>query len=174
MVVGDDDQSLYRFRGATVELFHDFPARYKSKFGKTPTPVYLSNNYRSTDEVRKIVNNYAFLDKDYQKVRVAGKPSLSRPKPNPGLPILGMFRNTIDDLSIDLANLIHNVFRGRGIVLPNKAKLMCAPKNGDVGDCALLCSSPAEWRSGKPRLPLLLRQELLNLTPQIQTFNPKR
>jgi DNA helicase-2/ATP-dependent DNA helicase PcrA len=31
-VVGDDDQSMYRFRGATVELFSEFPKRFQKKF----------------------------------------------------------------------------------------------------------------------------------------------
>ncbi len=35
-VVGDDDQSMYRFRGATVDLFRDFEARYLSEVGKNP------------------------------------------------------------------------------------------------------------------------------------------
>ena len=56
VVVGDDDQSLYRFRGATVDLFRNFPTRYFQRFNKTPTTVFLTNNYRST---RTIVILYA-------------------------------------------------------------------------------------------------------------------
>ena len=48
------------------------------------------------------------------------------------------------------------------------------PPSGDVGDCALLCSSPAEFSaSDRPRLPLLIRQELAALTPPIPVFNPR-
>src|SRR4029079_2706743 len=50
-VVGDDDQSLYRFRGATVDLFRDFPTRYQARFGKKPTTIFLTNNYRSTQNI---------------------------------------------------------------------------------------------------------------------------
>lgn len=50
-VVGDDDQSLYRFRGATVDLFRDFPARLKSKTGVSPKSIYLNTNYRSTRQI---------------------------------------------------------------------------------------------------------------------------
>ena len=36
-VVGDDDQSLYRFRGATVEIFTQFPKRF-ARFSSSPSP----------------------------------------------------------------------------------------------------------------------------------------
>ena len=46
-VVGDDDQSLYRFRGATVEIFTEFPKRYAEFFGQpAPAPIFLNTNYR--------------------------------------------------------------------------------------------------------------------------------
>src|SRR5690606_21990142 len=35
-VVGDDDQALYRFRGATVENFVDFPERCLKELGISP------------------------------------------------------------------------------------------------------------------------------------------
>jgi DNA helicase II / ATP-dependent DNA helicase PcrA len=173
-VVGDDDQSLYRFRGATVDLFRDFAARYQSQFGAPPQTVFLTNNYRSTDEIRNITNAYATLDTDYQTVRVSGKPPLSRPAPNPGLPVLGMFRPTIDDLSHDLAHFVHDVFRGPGSTIAGHRTIAKEPSDGNVGDCAILCSSPGELAaSGRPRLPLLLRQELEALTPSIRVFNPR-
>ncbi|HEX8565189.1 MAG TPA: ATP-dependent DNA helicase [Pyrinomonadaceae bacterium] len=46
-VVGDDEQALYRFRGATLENFVEFPERCEKHFGRQPTKIPLSTNYRS-------------------------------------------------------------------------------------------------------------------------------
>jgi len=174
VVVGDDDQSLYRFRGATVDLFRDFPARYQQRFNKSPTTVFLTNNYRSTKNIISFINGYVTLDAGYQTVRVASKPALAHgPLAQAGMPVLGMFRDTIDELAEDLAGLIHSVFRGTGYTVPG-GTIVAAPSGGDIGDCALLCSSPAEFSvSDRPRLPFLLRQELNRLSPPITVFNPR-
>ncbi|MBM4366146.1 MAG: DEAD/DEAH box helicase [Deltaproteobacteria bacterium] len=172
-VVGDDDQSLYRFRGATVDLFRDFATRYRSVFGKAPQTVFLTNNYRSTSEITSFVNGYATLDAGYQSVRVAGKPPLQAPMNRKGVPILGMFRPSIDDLAADLARFLHAVFHGKGRTVPG-GRIERDATRGAIGDCALLCSSPMEHgASGKERLPLLLRQELESLSPPIRVFNPR-
>jgi DNA helicase II / ATP-dependent DNA helicase PcrA len=54
-VVGDDDQALYRFRGATVENFVDFPRRCQGALGVEPRRIELGINYRSR---RGIVQAY--------------------------------------------------------------------------------------------------------------------
>jgi DNA helicase-2/ATP-dependent DNA helicase PcrA len=54
-VVGDDDQALYRFRGATVENFVEFPKRIEEEFGQKPKRITLSTNYRSR---KRIVDFY--------------------------------------------------------------------------------------------------------------------
>jgi DNA helicase-2/ATP-dependent DNA helicase PcrA len=46
-VVGDDDQALYRFRGATVENFVQFPERCLRNLGTRPHVIELGKNYRS-------------------------------------------------------------------------------------------------------------------------------
>lgn len=46
-VVGDDDQALYRFRGATVENFVQFPERCLRHLGAGPRIIELGKNYRS-------------------------------------------------------------------------------------------------------------------------------
>src|SRR4029453_2144922 len=101
-VVGDDDQSLYRFRGATVDLFSQFQARYVKelkKLGKIPQKVFLSENYRSSQTIIDFVNASATLDKGYQSVRVKDKPKLVNPKPRgPEAPVLGLFRDTLSQL----------------------------------------------------------------------------
>jgi len=53
--VGDDDQALYRFRGATVENFVQFPKRCARLLGVESTEIPLNTNYRSR---RSIVNFY--------------------------------------------------------------------------------------------------------------------
>ncbi len=54
-VVGDDDQALYRFRGATVENFVEFPQRCREHFGVSPRVIPLATNYRSR---KRIVDFY--------------------------------------------------------------------------------------------------------------------
>jgi DNA helicase-2/ATP-dependent DNA helicase PcrA len=55
-VVGDDDQALYRFRGATVENLVEFVDRCREKLGQAPRMINLGTNYRSQ---RKIVEFYS-------------------------------------------------------------------------------------------------------------------
>ena len=50
-VVGDDDQALYRFRGATVENFVEFPARCKQYLNTSPRRISLETNYRSRNGI---------------------------------------------------------------------------------------------------------------------------
>jgi len=50
-VVGDDDQALYRFRGATVENFVQFPQRCLKYLGVKPRHVPLVVNYRSREPI---------------------------------------------------------------------------------------------------------------------------
>lgn len=54
-VVGDDDQALYRFRGATVENFVQFPKRCQTHWAREPRTIPLNINYRSR---AKIVETY--------------------------------------------------------------------------------------------------------------------
>ena len=46
-VVGDDDQSIYRFQGANVENMHEFA----KQFSDSLYTVVLTNNYRSTQPI---------------------------------------------------------------------------------------------------------------------------
>lgn len=65
-VVGDDDQALYRFRGATVENLVEFEQRCDQYLGIKPHRIDLDINYRSK---KGIVDFYtSFVDQaDWQK-----------------------------------------------------------------------------------------------------------
>lgn len=171
-VVGDDDQSLYRFRGATVELFSRFDERHNEFFRETPKTVFLRTNYRSTKNIVEFVNDYVTLDRQYQEVRVQSKPPLiTGGNAEQGLPILGMFRENINELATDLADFIAKIFRGDGYRLPNGELIQCAENAGDVGDCSLLCSSPKERKyNGDLRLPGFLREKFGD---RLLVFNPR-
>jgi DNA helicase-2/ATP-dependent DNA helicase PcrA len=71
-VVGDDDQALYRFRGATVENLVEFEDRCRKYLGLKPEAIPLDINYRSK---QKIVEAYsAFISiPDWSREDVKGK-----------------------------------------------------------------------------------------------------
>lgn len=72
-IVGDDDQSVYRFRGARPEIMLNFENDYKGT-----EKIVLDENYRCTGNVinaslRLIRNNKKRFDKDIKAVNEAGE-----------------------------------------------------------------------------------------------------
>ncbi len=51
MVVGDDSQSIYSFRGATIRNILDFPEEVQDC-----TIIKLEENYRSTQPILNLTN----------------------------------------------------------------------------------------------------------------------
>lgn len=109
-VVGDDDQSLYRFRGATVDLFTNFKQRAYDKLGIAVREINLRTNYRSSENIINHCNHFVELDKEYQKARVDEKPKIIAPDlDSDKIPVLGMFRNNPQHLAKDLTQLINDL-----------------------------------------------------------------
>lgn len=173
-VVGDDDQSLYRFRGATVELFREFVARAEQALQVRPQIRWLHRNYRSTGDIVGFYNGFVACDAEFQAARVAGKPPVTAEFGGEPFPILGMFRPTRDDLARDLAGFLFDVFRTDGgyTSLNNADIVVRRSDTGDFGDSVLLAHRASETNtSGDPRLPLLLRRELS--ARGVEVFNPR-
>ena len=131
-VVGDDDQSLYRFRGATVDLFTQFKERAKSEIGIDVEEINLKTNYRSTKSIIDLCNEYVEIDDKYQSARVKEKPKIVHPenkdekreKPTEdngiasdekSIPVLGMFRKNQQQLAMDLSRLIQDLAKGKEV-----------------------------------------------------------
>src|SRR3954469_1248854 len=72
MVVGDDAQSIFAFRGASVEGIYEFPKRYPEA-----RVFRLETNYRSTPEILAVANvSIASNRKQFAKTLRAARPSL--------------------------------------------------------------------------------------------------
>lgn len=180
-VVGDDDQSLYRFRGATIELFRDFAARAQNALGcDTIFPIYLHRNYRSTSNVVDFFNNFITNDPDFSpSARVQPlKPAIVAASGLEPFPILGIFREDLNDLANAVANFLGDVFINGGRAIPDTNLILRAtPDGGDFGDAVMLSKSVNEFGRGmfgqppKPKFPHYLRTALE--ARQYRVFNPR-
>ena len=74
MVVGDDAQSIYSWRGANFQNMLDFPHRYKA------TVYPLEQNYRSTPDILAVANSSINLNKEqFRKDLYSVLPHLEKP-----------------------------------------------------------------------------------------------
>ncbi len=179
-IVGDDDQSLYRFRGATVELFRDFRSRLSAQLGRPqPTHAFLVDNYRSTKHIIDFFNLFIDNDSNFAAARVKPtKPRIRLTRADDPVPLLGMFRSNEDELARDLAAFIDDVFRNGGFVVPSTSiRIKGSVQGGNIGDAVLMGHSVAEFgrpafgQPPKARLPWKLREELRQRG--IPIFNPR-
>lgn len=179
--VGDDDQSLYRFRGATIELFRDFRSRVARHLAcEPPRMLYLTTNYRSTPEIVEFFNRFIVNDPDFIPARIQPpKPQIRPDRPSLNMPVLGMFRPDAEQLAADLSGFLDQVFRqgGRPADKLLGETIRAAPVGGDLGDAVLISHTVNEFSAAfgtqpaKPRFPWLLRQQLLHRN--ISCFNPR-
>ena len=109
-VVGDDDQSLYRFRGGTVECMVGFSSSCDRRWDVRPQVTYLCDNHRSDRDIVDWCNNFiaSFPRMTAPNVRIAGKPplesTLGRTGQHPGV---GLIRaNTIGNCARGMADLV--------------------------------------------------------------------
>ncbi len=182
-IVGDDDQSLYRFRGATVELFRDFQHRFVQQLPQQPAPQleYLVANYRSTPPIVAFFNTFIHTDANFQPARVQpSKPQIVAQLPANGVPVLGMFRADATTLADNLTSFLWDVFRGNGRTINvggQPVSIIKDPNGGDCGDAVLLAHTVNEFAAQfgnnppRERLPRLLRTRLA--AQGIEVFNPR-
>jgi len=137
VVVGDDDQALYRFRGGTVESMITFDQMCKNEFGMKPTKVSLVENYRSHPDIVAWCNDYitSFKTMKQPGARVANKPPLIAGSPIRGTwPAVSIaLSSSTERLAEEFANAIE-YFHDNGII-------------EDYSDCVLLIHSTRETRN---------------------------
>ncbi len=110
-VVGDDDQGMYRFRGATIRNILEFPSKFSPE---ECTIIHLNKNYRSRPDIIRFYNRWmANVDNvnlfnwdkyRYNKQIVAADPDAV------DAPAVFMCGGTEEDEREDLLRLIHMLF----------------------------------------------------------------
>lgn len=125
MVVGDDAQSIYGFRGSSHKNIMDFP----KKFDRCRI-IKLEDNYRSTQEILDVANSVLEnMDNKYSKCLVATRKDLAEK------PKLNFFKNVYDEAAwiakrvIELRDAgtdVHHqavIFRSAYVSIPLQAEL---------------------------------------------------
>ena len=121
-VVGDEDQSLYRFRGAVVENFLNFPQNFDKSRIRT---VRLEENFRSTpqivDFVNKFVNDFEWSDEIGNSYRYEKEIESTRPAYRNGMKsVYHISKNT----GPTIAKLINRMLASKVIEDPNQVAIL--------------------------------------------------
>lgn len=119
-VVGDDDQALYRFRGATVDNFLAFPDKCKAELGRAAQQISLVTNYRSRRNVVSFAN--AFIAQTQWTIgkrtyRVDKTPHAAS---KDGSPAVFVASGAPDDVAAEVAKKVKELIRKKRVKDPNE------------------------------------------------------
>jgi DNA helicase-2/ATP-dependent DNA helicase PcrA len=130
-VVGDDDQALYRFRGATVECMVTFDKSCQRAWGIRATSVRelpLMANYRSHPRIVDWCNDYI---ESFDLMRRPGARAPNKPRLSANSSIKGDYpsvalleRPNKEGVADAFADLIQNLLKKRIVQLPSQCALL--------------------------------------------------
>lgn len=137
-VVGDDDQGLYRFRGATIRNILEFESHYENC-----TKVTLNDNYRSEKDIINFYNNFMDTTEgrdfsfDWDKYRFDKTIKASKTNHGNYNSVTKIEGETYEDLNDQISELIIGL-KERGIITNYNqlAFLFRSVKNDKVIDLA--------------------------------------
>lgn len=177
-IVGDDDQSMYRFRGGSVELFTDFAIRCRDATGRQTERVDMTMNFRSRPEIVQFYNDYITNDPAFLSARIAPpKPLVLANRTSGNIPVLGMFRADQERLATDLAEFLYRLVEQRSISIGATDQEIQMSQDGALGDVVFLAHSVEEesyshyQQEPQERFPGILRNSMEN--NDLQVFNPR-
>lgn len=163
VVVGDDDQAMYRFRGGSVECMVTFDQACNAYLGVSPTSVSrynLVDNFRSHSEIVDFFNDYMTA------FPLMGTPGARSPKPPiiakkiipQSYPAVGRLEGTSkEDLADRFADTIANLIQTKKVNDPNEC-------------CLLLKSTKESPNNAGPYVQALRDKGLDVYNPRNKTF----
>lgn len=163
-IVGDDDQALYRFRGATVENLVEFPTRCQHHLECKPTRIDLDTNYRSRQH---IVHHYTdFINRcDWKKEHGRGHYRVhdKKIKPNSSDTSPCVIASTPADPETvynEIADLVAKLIKTKKVEDPNQiAFLFPAMKGNTRVKCFKKALEQRDLKVYAPRAGRFLDQE---------------
>lgn len=164
VVVGDDDQAMYRFRGGSVECMVTFDEACHQFLGVPETAVCkypLVGNFRSHPDIVKFSNKYltSFSSMQLKGARVPGKPLLVPKSTISGAyPAVGILRAPrIANLGQAFGDAVHDL-----------------KSTGRIADysqvCLLLTSTRESPRNAQPYADALRARGIPVYNPRSRTF----
>lgn len=184
-IVGDDDQSMYRFRGGSVELFTEFDGRCQQATQHKTYRVDMMRNFRSRPEIVRFYNAHINCDPRFASARIhPAKPEVIPTRGSGNIPVLGMFRENPAVLASDLAEFLSVFTDQRRIILDSYGREISMAEAGDLGDIVFLAHSVEEVKynrfnsAAEQRFPGMLRDEMHAIKTQtrpngMRVFNPR-
>lgn len=144
-IVGDDDQSMYRFRGGSVELFTQFAERCQRTTGRSTKRIDMVRNFRSTPEIVEFYNEHITTDPEFTQARIRPhKPLVSPTKKSELVPVLGMFREDPETLASDLTDFLCSLLNDGCYHLEEIGQEIRMREDGDLGDVVFLSHTVKE------------------------------
>ena len=176
--VGDDDQSMYRFRGGSVELFTEFASRCEQATRRQTSRVDMTRNFRSRPEIVQFYNDYITSDPSFSPARITPpKPLVTATRASESIPVIGMFRPDQESLATDLAAFLYNLVYQRNVPISEIDQEIRMTSDGALGDAVFLSHSVEEISynhynsEAQSRFSGMLRDRME--ANGLQIFNPR-
>ncbi|WP_456455647.1 UvrD-helicase domain-containing protein [Thermovibrio sp.] len=165
-VVGDDHQSLYRFRGGVVECFIEFESRYEEFSGRKVKKIEITDNFRSDASIVAFANYFIKKHRKLEGYKNAWE-FLSEEKRLKWKSKI----NSFEELKCSVLNFTAEKEKQAEFVKELVKELKDNKIVEKLSDVVLLMPSSREVRKGEKTLAGLVREKLKE--EGIEVYNPR-